>query len=103
VVRPADTLAVIGWKGTVNYYSDMGALSAVLRSWEDRFDAFLVGIGFDTVTLAVGRPPSTIRAAQEIAAEHFAACSDIVYQGSGSIEEYGAEIVDDGVWRFWWD
>ncbi len=28
-----------------------------LESWEDRFDAYLVAIGFDTISLAVGRPP----------------------------------------------
>lgn len=37
--RPADTLAVLGWRGTCNYHNDVVGLSAVLRSWEDRFGA----------------------------------------------------------------
>ena len=101
--RPADVLATIGWLGPVNYYSDMGLLSAVLRSWEIRFDAFVVGVGFDTVTIAVGKPPSTLNAARAIAAEHFAVCSDNIYQGSGSIGEYAGELLNCGVWKFWWD
>jgi hypothetical protein len=103
VVRPADALAAIGWLGPVNYYADMGTLSAVLRSWEDRFGAFLVGVGFNTITVAVDNPPATFHAAQVIAAEHFAACSDNVYQGSGSIEAYAEELVAARSWSFWWD
>jgi hypothetical protein len=103
VRRPADVLAAIGWQGPVNHYSDMGQLSAVLRSWEDRFNAVVVGVGFDTLTLAVGSAPSKLTAAQAVAAEHFAVCSDVVYQGSGSIEAYAATLIDSSLWQFWWD
>lgn len=103
VPRPADAVAVIGWLGPVNHFDDMGALSAVLRSWEDRFNAFLVALGFDTLTVAVGNPPATLAAATAVAAEHFAVCSDNVYQGAGSIEAYAAELVDNAAWTFWWD
>jgi len=34
-------------------------LSTVLRSWEDRFGAMLVGLEFDIATLIVTRPPQT--------------------------------------------
>jgi hypothetical protein len=103
VTRPADALAAIGWQGPVNHYSDMGRLSAVLRSWEDRFGAFLVGVGFDTITLAVMRPPATIDAATAIAAEHFAVCSDTVHQGAGSIAACADALLGQPVWTFWWD
>lgn len=103
VGRPADVLAATGWQGPVNHYSDMGALSAVLRSWEERFNAIVVGVGFSTITLAVGSPPSTMKAARAIAAEHFAVCSDVIYQGSGTIEEHAASLVDSRCWGFWWD
>ena len=103
VHRPADAIAVMGWLGAVNHFSDMGALSAVLRSWEDRFSAFLVEVGFDTITVAVGNPPTTLASARSVAAEHFAVCSDIVYQGVGSIDAYAEELVDSDTWAFWWD
>ena len=103
VPRPADAVAVMGFLGAVNHFDDTGALSAVLRSWEDRFGAFLVGVGFDTITMAVGNPPTTLATATAVAAEHFAVCSDLVYQGAGSIEAYAAELVDNSEWTFWWD
>jgi hypothetical protein len=103
VTRPADAPTVLGWQGPVNHFSDMGLLSCVLRSWEDRFGAVLVGMGFDTLTLAVGSPPEDNKTALAIAAEHFAVCSDIIYQGSGSIEAHAAELVGARSWTFWWD
>jgi hypothetical protein len=101
--RPADALSVIGWLGPVNYFSDLGPLSAVMRSWEDRFGAYLVGVGFDTVTLAVERPPRSIATSNHVAAEHFAACPDNIYQDVGSIEKYARRINGRDVWTFWWD
>jgi hypothetical protein len=103
VTRPADAVAALGWSGPVNHFGDMGILSAVLRSWEDRFGAFLVGVGFDTMTVAVQRPPRTIDRAFAVAAEHFAMCSDNIHQGAGSIEEYASALVDRPAWTFWWD
>ncbi len=103
VTRPADALATIGWRGPANHYWDMGKLSCVLRSWEDRFGAHLVGVGFDTITLVVDRPPTTVEAAEAIAAEHFAACPDSVFQGAGSIGAYAADLIDQPVWSLWWD
>lgn len=103
VTRPADVLAVLGWLGPINHFQDMAMLSAVLRSWEDRFGAWLIGVGFDTITLAVTRPPTTIEHAQAIAAEHFASCSDCIHQGSGSIEEHAEVLRGASEWGFWWD
>jgi len=103
VTRPADAVASIGWMGPANYYGDMGLLSAVLRSWEDRFGAFVVGIGFDTLFISVGRPPATDEDALAVAAEHFAVCPDNVWQNAVSFRDYAAEIKGRGVWTFWWD
>lgn len=103
VTRPADGLAALGWSGPVNHYGDMGLLSAVLQSWEDRFEAFLVGVGFDTMMLAVQRPPRDVKLATAIAAEHFAMCSDNIHQGAGSIEQYAVDLVGQNAWGFWWD
>jgi hypothetical protein len=102
-VRPADAPATLGWMGPVNHCGDMGLLSAALRSWEDRFGAVLVGLGFDTMTLAVSRPPRDEKSALAIAAEHFAMCPDNVHHGAGSIEAYAADLVAQAAWTFWWD
>jgi hypothetical protein len=78
-------------------------MSTVLRSWEVRFDAYLVGLGTDTLQLAVGRPPRDSAAATAIAAEHFAFCPDNIQQGAGSIREYARLLVNEQLWPFWWD
>jgi hypothetical protein len=101
--RPADALAVIGWDGAVNTGQEPGELSVVLRSWEERFGATLIGIGFDAISLLVARPPQSHDEAVRVAAEHFAFCSDRVYQDAGSIRLLADELVDAPIWSFWWD
>src|SRR5258708_5252199 len=56
--RPADVLPRIGWS------PNWGALAhaAVLRSWEDRFRARLLQVGFDEIRLLAQRPPRTPQA-----------------------------------------
>ena len=51
--RPADVPAAAGWFGMCNSWDDVVAMSAVLRSWEDRFGAVLVLMGRATLELAV--------------------------------------------------
>lgn len=103
VVRPARVPDAIGWMGPANYDLNPNEQSAILDTWEDRYDAYLVGLGFDTLTLAVGRPPRDLATATAIAAEHFAFCPDNVWQGVGSISEYAELLVDAPRWEFWWD
>lgn len=103
VSRPADGIDAIGWPGAVNMDAQPADLSAVLRSWEDRFDAYLVGLGTDTMTLAVGRPAENLRAAMRISAEHLAFCPDNIWQGVGTVAEYAPLLVGSRLWKFWWD
>ena len=103
VSRPSATLETIGWMGPANYDVNPTEQSAILDSWEDRFDAYLVAVGFDTITLAVGRPPSDLQSATQIAAEHMAFCSDNIFQGAESIDAYAAMLVGNHRWDFWWD
>lgn len=103
VERPADAPAVIGWTGPINYYNDVGPLTVVLRSWEDRYDAVVVGLGFDTLSMVARRPPQTEDEAAALAAEHFAACPDLVLQGTETIENYASLLRGQVTWAFWWD
>lgn len=103
VHRPADILDAVGWMGAVNQDLDPLDMTTVLRSWEHRFDAYVVGMGTDTLVLAVGRPPRDLATATAIAAEHYAFCPDNVQQGPGTIREYAQGIVGEGLWWFWWD
>jgi hypothetical protein len=101
--RPADVPAIVGWQGSQNHGATPAALSCVLRSWEDRFGATLVHLGFDTMCLLVERPAPSIEAAQAIAAEHFAFCPDNITQLTGSISRYAASLPGAAIWSFWWD
>lgn len=103
VHRPADILDTVGWMGAANYDGDPLNMTTVLRSWEQRFDAYVVGMGGDTLVLAVGRPARDLASALAIAAEHYAFCPDNVQQGAGTIREYAEALVDTEVWWFWWD
>ena len=100
--RPADALVAAGWRGAANYHTAV-PLTVVLRSWEERFGATLMHVGYDMVDLLVERPVNSPEAALAVAAEHFAFCMDNIYQGAGSIEEYAAELPGAARWSFWWD
>ncbi|MFD9336701.1 DUF4253 domain-containing protein [Streptomyces sp. NPDC060028] len=102
--RGADVLAVIGWGGPANHETDTARIAAVLRSWEDRFGARVLALGFDELHLSVAAPPRTLAEALPVAAEHFAFCPDNVWQGSGSIRAYAEEaLTGNDHWAFWWD
>jgi hypothetical protein len=103
--RSADVVTVAGWLGPCNYTNDMPLLSAVLRSWEERFGARVVQIGFDTLLLAVATPPVAAGHAEQVAGEHCAFCPDNITQGvTRTIGEYAAKAVrEKNDWWFWWD
>ncbi len=100
--RGADALTVTGWSGAANFTDDTGRISAVLRSWEDRFGARLVAVGFDTVRLSVAAaPPSPVQALR-VAAEHAAFCPDLIVAGAGSLTAYATAITGAATWHFRW-
>ncbi|MCX4693249.1 DUF4253 domain-containing protein [Streptomyces sp. NBC_01408] len=102
--RGADVLAAMGWCGPLNHENDVALVSAVLRSWEERFGARVLALGFDELHVSVAAPPRTTAEALPVAAEHFAFCPDNVWQGSGSLRAYTDEAVTgSGHWAFWWD
>jgi hypothetical protein len=101
--RPSDVPAALGWLGASRTGRSAIEISAVLRSWEARFGAQLMKIGFQTMYLLVDRPPPTIQSALAAAAEYFSFCPDSVEQGPGSISGLAEQLVNAAVWAFWWD
>lgn len=109
--RPADAVALIGWSGAINV-RPATEVAAVLRSWEDRFGAVLVGLGFATMTLLVNRPPTEDTAAIHLAAEVAAFCPDALWQPGeqwpyepreASLDAMSRSLVREPVWRLWFD
>ncbi|MFC9681689.1 DUF4253 domain-containing protein [Streptomyces sp. NPDC056948] len=103
--RSADIPTAIGWTGPANHEGDTARVSAVLRSWEDRFGIRVVALGFDQLLVSVAAPPTTLAEAEAVAAEHFAFCPDNIRQGADPTLRAYAErqIVDQPTWHFWWD
>jgi hypothetical protein len=102
VTRPADVPRALGWYGPANHDLSGSDVAAVLGSWEDRFGAVLVGMGFDVLHVAVAAPPSDPDQLALLAQEHYAFCPDNVDQGVGSLEAY-APLLAEREWWFWWD
>ena len=102
--RPADVLARIGWTGAVNYPTAL-PIAAVLRSWEDRFGARLMQIGFDRIRLLVERPPRTADAALRLAAEQYVFCDECHHEiaATGTIPGLAICLLSAPAWTFWWD
>lgn len=100
--RPADVPATLGWLGPCNYDYDGSDISAVLRSWEERFGAVVMTLGPATLTLQVPNTPTEEAEQEKLAQEHYAFCPDNIDQGAGSIEDY-IPAIDSLAWGFWWD
>jgi hypothetical protein len=101
--RPADVLPLIGWAGPE--WPPMALpLAAVLRSWEARFGARLLKIGFGAeMRVLAERPPRDARSAQLLAAEHFVLCDESGGQGLRDISTITTALINAPVWTFWWD
>lgn len=76
---------------------------AVLRSWEQRFGARLIGVKPDALHVSVAAAPQDRAQATRLTYEHFALDADIIWQGSASFHEYADELIDVNIWSFWWD
>jgi hypothetical protein len=101
--RPADAVAVAGWEGAVNVLRP-AEVSAVLRSWEDRFGAVLAGLSFDTLTLLLPRPPRTESEAAGLAAELASLCPDELWVGhDADLGAMSRSLVGAAVRELWFD
>jgi hypothetical protein len=106
--RPSDVLSLTGFSGLTNRYRTPAEVTAVLRTWEDRFGVVLCEVGFADVRMLVTRPPRTRRAAELVAAEIRAICDEfwpIERPGTalstvGQIADY---VKDAPFWGLWWD
>ena len=101
-------VAAVGWLTTEAWDPPLH-LSAVLRSWEDRFGARLLQIGPGAeIRLLVSRPPRTQDAALAVAAElwAFGDTAWVTYSSQDQVEsvaDIASLIIDQPIWGFWWD
>ncbi|MET4004730.1 hypothetical protein ABIB48_003474 [Arthrobacter sp. UYCu511] len=106
-MRPADVPQLVGWAGPGNYSLGGHEISAVLRSWEERFGAVLYQLGPTTLALRVARPPTTLADATVLMEEHYLLCVDNFGSQSWeppiSRDDYAKRLINAPVWDFWWD
>lgn len=98
-----DVPAITSWTGAANADISGDEHLAVLRHWHDRFGAELVVLGFDTVELAVARPPTDPSIALDVAHDQYAYCPDVIDQGFESMAALVKQQVTRRSWFFWWD
>ena len=106
--RSADVPHRIGWPGACNSArAGLGTapLSVIMRSWEERFGASLLRLGYGTMEFFVERPPASEASALAVAAEHYCFAGDDGLQdnGAGSVRELARLILGSARWHFWWD
>lgn len=100
--RSADIPALIGWTGSANALW-VAELSAVLRSWEQRFGARVVAL-LDQLYVSVAAPPLRWDHAEHLTLEHLLVCSDNLYNMVvPTFPGYVDRIVGADLWSFWWD
>jgi hypothetical protein len=97
--RPADIPAVMAW----NAEAPHGFLSALLRTWEDRFGARVVGFEGAAVHVSVTRPPVTAADASLVAMEHMLLGDDAHPAGDLNFAGYAQSLIGERHWYFWWD
>ena len=96
--RPADIPAVMAWDAE----APLELLSAMLRSWEERFGARVVAFEGATLHVSVARPPVTAASASLVAFEHVLLGDDL-HGGQLDFADYASSLIGDRHWKFWWD
>lgn len=101
--RSADAITSIGWNLFNQDLTDPIQISAVLRSWEDRFGARVIYIGDGTLGLSIAAPPATRAEALRVAAEHLVFCGDSITTYPEDFSAHLDHLMSGEVWSFWWD
>lgn len=100
VARPADVFWTLG-PGAFNSRPGHAELTAVLRSWEDRYGALPLRFSFDRIGLGVRRPPRTTQEARAAVIELQALSTDTL-----NTDDWPAafeEMRGVRAWEIWWD
>jgi hypothetical protein len=69
--RPADAVALIG---ALTAETSGTTISAMLRAWEERFQATLIAVGLREAWISIQAPPTDPDEALHLAAEHWTFC-----------------------------
>jgi hypothetical protein len=76
---------------------------ALAQRWQKSHDARLVVNTYDVLEFQVGRPIQAREEALDMARVQYLYCTDIVEQGTETLEALAATLCGSSVWYFWWD
>lgn len=76
---------------------------AVFKYWHEKYGATPALVTEDVWEFYVENPPKTQKEAESLAWEQFGFCSDIVWQGVGTVNALAGTLINSSVWYFWWD
>ncbi|NUS17826.1 MAG: DUF4253 domain-containing protein, partial [Streptomyces sp.] len=99
VDRSADIPAAVGWEADAPALE----LSALLRTWEDRFGARVIGFEGASVFVSVASPPLSSPHAAHVALEHVLTGATNLNDGGFPFTEYAEALRGERLWSFWWD
>jgi hypothetical protein len=97
--RTADVPALAGWEADAPALE----LSALLRTWEDRFGARVIGFEGSSVFVSVASPPLTSQHAAHVALEHILTGASNLNDGTLPFPDYAEALRGERLWSFWWD
>jgi hypothetical protein len=76
---------------------------AIFKYWYEKYGAAPALVTHDVWELYVENPPNTQEEAESLAWEQYGFCSDIVWQGIGTVNGLAGTLIHSSVWYFWWD
>ncbi|XUU59471.1 DUF4253 domain-containing protein [Erythrobacter sp. HA6-11] len=99
---PAEITAFLRWGGW-NACPRPEVHVALHRKWHEQYGAEIVGISGDVINMRVQTRPVNQDEAISLAREQFLYCSDIVMQGTQTLEPLAMSLLESDWWYFWWD
>lgn len=76
---------------------------AIHRYWAERWGAEIVCVSGDIIEMQSGRRPANREEALGLAEEQYLYCTDLVTQGTETLENLAATLMAQDNWYFWWD
>jgi hypothetical protein len=101
VAEPWESFAYLNWGGWADCPS-AAEHCAIHRYWAEHYGAEVVSITGNAVQCYVRSPPETREIGLRLAREQYIYCPDIVNQGTRSIAQLAAGLIDSRCWYFGW-
>lgn len=102
VKEPWEIFAYLPFGGW-NECPDTPQLMSVIKHWNEKYGAVPAVITYDVMEMTVPEPVTDRKEALTLAQEQTRFCSDIVFQGIGTVPALANLLTKSSVWYFWWD